>query len=349
MILPQTYGLVVLLLALSLLCWGSWVNTFKLAGQYRFEMYYIDFAIGCMAIALICAFTAGNLGFDGFSVIDDLEHAGKRQWLFGFMAGIIFNLGNMLLISAVSVAGMAISFPAGIGIAIIAGSILSLVLKSGTNMMILFFGCALIAAAVLVAAIASNLLGVIRHEALARAGKAKSTRRPTTLKGVILAIAGGLLIGSFLPLLQKGMDTEVGLGPYAIAVVFAAGILLSTPVFYIFFINLPVEGEPIELFDYFHATVRQHVLGVLGGVIWCTGSVASLVAAAAPVQAQPGPAFTSMITLSFPILAALWGLLVWKEFRDGDARVKLSALVMLILFACGLSLTALAPVYAHKG
>src|SRR5271157_2593299 len=129
MILPQTYGFVLILMVLCLFCWGSWANTFKLAGKYRFEIYYVDFAIGCMAIALIYAFTVGNLGYDGFQFLDDLEHAGKRQWFYGFLAGVVFNLANMLLVAAVSVAGMAIAFTVGIGVAIIVGSALSLAIK----------------------------------------------------------------------------------------------------------------------------------------------------------------------------------------------------------------------------
>jgi glucose uptake protein len=348
MILPQTYGLVLILMALCLFCWGSWANTFKLAGKYRFEAYYVDFAIGCMIVALILAFTLGNLGYDGFSFVDDLEHAGKRQWFFGFLAGILFNLGNMLLVAAVSVAGMAIAFPVSIGIAIIMGSILSLVGRPGGNILLLLAGCALIAASVAVAAIAYNILGVIRHEALARAGKAKSTRRPTTVKGVILGVVSGLLLGSYFPLVQKGMETDIGLGPYAITVVFCGGILASMLVFSVFFMNLPVEGEPVELSQYFRARPKQHFLGLLGGAIWCLGMDALLISSSAPTQAHLPPAINSLLANGFPVLAALWGLFAWKEFRDGDARVKVSGVVMLILFAGGLALVAIAPLYLRR-
>jgi glucose uptake protein len=349
MILPQTYSFALILMALSLVCWGSWVNTFKLAGKYRFEVYYMDFAIGCLAIALVYAFTFGNLGFDGFSFLDDLEHAGKRQWLFGFVAGVIFNLGNMLLLSAVSVGGMAIAFPIGIGMAIIVSSLLGFVTKPSSNLPLLFSGCALIAASIVVAAIAYNIMGVIRHEALARAGKAKSTRRPTTVKAVILALVGGILLGSFFPMMQKATEGEVGLGPYAVMVVFSIGIFFSTFVFSLFFMNLPVEGEPVELIEYFRATLKQHLLGFLGGGIWATGAVAGLAVGLAPASAHMPPAAEYMVAQAYPLLAALWGLLVWKEFSDGDGRVKLSAGLMMLLFAGGLTLVAVAPLYLRKG
>jgi glucose uptake protein len=348
MILPQNYGLVLLLMALCLFCWGSWANTFKLAGKVRFEVYYMDFAIGCMVMALLYAFTVGNLGYDGFSFMDDLEHAGKRQWFYGFLAGVIFNLGNMLLMASVSVAGLAIAFPVGIGVSVIVGSILALISKPASNLLILFAGCALIAASIALGAIAYNILGVIRHEALARAGKAKSTRRPISVKGVILGAVGGLLLGSFFPLVQKGMESEIGLGPYAFTAVFSVGIVLSMLVFSIFFMNLPVEGDPVEFTQYFRSRPKEHLMGLLGGAIWCSGMVAFLVALTVPAAIRVSTTLSFLLSEGFPIVAALWGLLVWKEFRDGDARVNLSGVVMLMLLAGGLVLIAIAPLYVHK-
>src|ERR1700754_4691200 len=111
MILPQTSGSVLVLMVLSLLFLGSWASMFKAAGKWRFELFYFDFAAGLMLAALICSFTFGDLGFDGFNFLDDLQHAGKRQWLFAFMSGVIFNLGNMLLTGAISVTGMTVAFP----------------------------------------------------------------------------------------------------------------------------------------------------------------------------------------------------------------------------------------------
>jgi len=344
MILPQTYTAVLMLMVFSLLCWGSWANTFKLAGKYRFEMYYVDFAVGCMVLALICAFTLGNLGFDGFSFLDDLEHAGKRQWLYAFVAGGIFNFANMLLVAAISVSGLAVAFPAGIGVAIIMGSLLSYLLRPSGNLALVLGGCLLIAAAVIVAAIAYNILGVIRHEELARAGTAKSTRRPTTVKGVILAGVGGLLMGSYFPLIQRATEPEIGLGPYALTAVFALGILASTVVLSIFFMNLPVEGEPLDLTEYFRARPARHLMGLLGGAIWCAGTLASFAAVNPGTEIHLSPVSYYLLENAFPLVAALWGLLAWKEFQRSDMRVKLLGVTMLILFAGGLALISVAPI-----
>ena len=288
MILPQTHAAVLFLMILSLLCWGSWANTYKLAGKWRYELYYFDFAAGVVVAAFLYALTVGNLGYDGFSFMDDLMHAGKRQWLFGFMGGVIFNLGNMILMSAISVAGMAVAFPVGIGVATIVGTALAYAARSTGNPALLFAGCVLIAAAIVAAALAYRFHAILRHEVLARAGKAASTRRPSSIKGIVLALVSGLLLGSFFPLVDKAREGEIGLGPYAVAAVFAMGVFLSTFVFNVFLMNLPVEGEPLEMPDIFKSTPRQHLLGLVGGALWCTGMVASLAAASAPAEARVG-------------------------------------------------------------
>jgi glucose uptake protein len=348
MILPQTSTTVLLLMLLSLFFWGSWASTFKMAGKWRFELYYMDFALGFMLLAVVFAFTFGNLGYDGFSLLDDLEHAGKRQWLFGFIAGVMFNLANMLLMSAISITGMAVAFPIGIGVGLIMSSFLSFVMRPSGNLMLLVFGCILIVGAIAVDTIVANILAALRHEEIAKAGKAKSTRRPSGMKGVILALVSGLLMGSFFPLIQKATETEVGLGPYAVSVVFALGVLLSTPVFGIFFMNLPVEGEPVEIGEYFKSKPKQHLMGWIGGAVWCTALVAAFAASAAPQPLHPPPAIGYLLAQGYPIVAALWGMLVWRELSAGDKRVRGMALVMLVLFTAGLTLMAISPLYGQK-
>jgi len=343
MILPQTQAAVLFLMALSLLCWGSWANCYKLAGKWRFELFYFDFAVGVALAAFLYAFTVGNLGYDGFSFMDDLMHAGKRQWLYGFMGGVIFNLGNMILMSAISVTGMAAAFPVGIGVATIVGTALTYAGGRQGRLLPLLAGCVLIAAAVVAAALAYRSQAVLRHEELARAGKSASTRRPSSIKGIVLALVSGLLIGSFFPLVDKAREGEVGLGPYATVAVFAIGILISTFVFNVFFMNLPVEGEPLEVLEIFKSTSRQHLLGMAGGALWCTGMVTSLAAASASAEVRASFAVTYFMAQAFPLVAALWGVLLWKEFKGADLRVKVLTVFMFLLFASGLLLLANAP------
>jgi glucose uptake protein len=336
MILPQTHVAVLFLTILSLLCWGSWANSYKLAGKWRYELYYFDFAAGVVLAAFLYALTVGNVGYDGFSFVDDLMHAGKRQWLFGLMGGVLFNLGNMILMSAISVAGMALAFPVGIGVATIVGIALSYATRSTGNPALLFAGCVLIAAAIVAAALAYRFNSILKHEVLARAGKAASTRRPSSVKGIVLALVSGLLLGSFFPLLDKARDGDIGLGPYAVAVVFAVGVFASTFVFNVFLMNLPVEGEPLEVLDIFKSTPIQHLLGLVGGVLWSTGLVAGLAAASAPAEARLGTVAGYLMAQGFTLVAALWGVLLWKEFKGADLRVKALAVFMFLLFAGGL-------------
>jgi len=346
MILPQTYAAALCLMILSMLCWGSWANTYK-ASRWRFELYYFDFAVGLLAVAFLIAITAGSMGFDGFTFFDDMFHASKRQWLYGFVAGVVFNLANMLLMAAIAVAGMAVAFPVGIGLALIIGVVSNYVIKPAGNPTFIFGGCALIVAAIIVCAMAYQFISNVRHEEEAKRGKAKSTRRPGVLKGVIIALVSGVLMGSFYPLIEKGNQGELGLGPYSIAVLFAIGVFLSTFVFNLFFMNLPVEGEPLEVVDYFKGPLRGHLMGLLGGGIWILGAVASFVVASAEAV-HVGPAVNYAMGQGSTLISALWGILLWKEFRGADSKTKALLGLMLILFALGLTLVSMAPLSVQQ-
>jgi glucose uptake protein len=345
MILPQTYPVVLALMILSLLCLGSWASLFKMAGKWRFELFYFDFAIGLIVAALIYAFTVGNLGYDGFNFLDDLQHAGKRQWLFGFLAGVIFNFGNMLLMAAVSVTGLSVAFPMSIAMAILAGTGMAAISSSAGNGLLVGLGCLLLLMSLMISAISFNIMNRARHEALARAGKAKSTRRPSSAKGIVLALVSGALLGSFNPMLDKARTGEVGMGPYALATMFALGVFVTTPVFNIFFMNLPVEGDPIDFSSYFRSRGKQHFLGMIAGVIWLTGILAAMITLSVPEQIQGDSVQRFMLGQSWPILAALWGVLAFGETRGSDGRVKIMTVLMVVLFLCGLGMIAIGPVY----
>src|ERR1035437_4349752 len=169
MILPQNYQAVLFLMVLSLLCLGSWASAFKFAGNWRFELFYLDFAIGLLLASVIFAFTLGNIGYDGFNFLDDLQHAGKRQWMYIFIAGLIFNLGNMLLMAAVSVAGLSVAFPMGMGVALLLGSGLGIGGGPAGNATLLGLGCVLILTSIVVNAGSYRVMGGAGHEAWVRA------------------------------------------------------------------------------------------------------------------------------------------------------------------------------------
>jgi glucose uptake protein len=349
MILPQSYPAVLFLMVLSLLCLGSWASFFKFAGKWRFELYYLDFALGLMLASVIFAFTVGNIGYDGFNFIDDLQHAGKRQWMYVFIAGLIFNLGNMLLIAAVSVCGLAVAFPMGMGMAMLLGSGLGIAGQPAGNGMLLGLGCLLILTSIIVNAVSYRIMGVARHEAQARAGLAKSTRRPSPLKGIVLAVAAGMLLGVFTPLVDKARQGDLGLGPYALGAIFAFGVFFSSFVYDIFFMNLPVEGAPVEFGGYFSGSLKQHLAGLVSGVIWYAGILSAWLCASVPETIQGEPVLRFGLAQGSPVVAALWGIVVFREFKNSDMRVKVLGTFMLVLLLCGIAMFGMAPMFLRKG
>jgi glucose uptake protein len=345
MILPSTYLGAIYLMLLSMICWGSWANSFKLTKNWRFELFYFDYSLGVVFAALIAGLTFGNLGFDGFSFVDDLRHAGLRQDAWALVAGAVFNLANMLLVAAISVAGMAVAFPVGIGLALVIGVVWNYAINPTGNRELLFGGTAIIVAAIIVDALAYRSYALQRSRQAAREGKSRQVRKSMSTKGIILSLVAGVLMGSFFPLLQNGMVPEIGLGPYAVAFVFSLGVFFSTFVFNLVFMNLPIEGAPIEIMDYFKGTWKSHGLGILGGMIWVAGLISNLAAASAEGPAKVGPAVSYGIGQGATMVSALWGIFVWREFAGADSKVRTLVAVMLILFVGGLTLVSIAPLH----
>jgi glucose uptake protein len=337
--LPGSYAVVLILLIAGMLAWGMWANFFKAAGgKWRFELFYFDFAIGVVVAATLLALTAGSLGFDGFSFEDDLRLAGKRQDLFAFAGGMIFNLGNMLLLGAVSIAGIAVAFPAAMGCALIVAAFWNFALNPGGNMAFLFAGVAMVAGAILFDVLAYKTWSAARLKAQAETGSAKSKKRKTSLRGVFLGVAGGLMLGSFAPLLQLGRAGENGLGPYSMGFIFSIGILVSTFVFNLFFMNLPVQGAPIEMAEYFRVKVSRHGLGISAGIVWYIGIIVGLIADRAEGKAHVANTIGYGLEQCGIVIAVLSGLFLWQEYAGADNSVRIRLGLMLLLLLAGIGL-----------
>jgi glucose uptake protein len=370
MILPASYAITLLILVISMICWGSWANTLK-KSNWRFELFYFDYAIGTVLAATIFAFTAGSMGTE-ITVSDNFLLAAKKPILWAFVAGVIFNLANMLLVAAIDLAGMSVAFPVGIGLALIVGVVWSFVLQQVGNPYFLFGGCLFVLIAIILNAMALGKMSAIRAKAAKLAAEAAAaaaaemapaaatttgasaaakkkkaetkSSEPSAFRGFWIALAAGLLMGSFYPLVGFSMEGEMGLqNPYAVALVFSGGIFLSTFVFNLYFMNLPVKGQPISPFAYFTGTVGQHVLGLLGGMIWMTGAVLNFAGAAAQGEAKVGPAVSYGLGQGATFVSLLWGLLVWKEFAGADGGTRRLLWMMSLLFLAGLALVAIAP------
>ncbi|HUB79783.1 MAG TPA: GRP family sugar transporter [Bryobacteraceae bacterium] len=338
MILPHSDPTLIVLLIICMFCWGTWPIFLKMAKRYRFELFYFDFAIGLGITALICAFTVGSLGFDGFTFTDDMLNARKQEWVFAVLAAMIFNFGNMLTLASASVAGIAVAFPLAFGVAMVVASWMYYLGHPGINNTLMIAGTALIVVSIILGSSAYSRLRVLLHEALARAGKAKSTRRPSALKGIILALIGGVLLGTFAPLLLRAQDPDDGVGPYSLLFLFAIGVFISTFVLNLFFMNVPVEGDPLEISDYIKTPVKNHFTGLIAGAIWGLGALASFVAYTPKGDIRASGPLAMVIGHAAPVVAGLWGLLVWKEFKPGDARANAFAGLMLVLFAGGVTM-----------
>jgi glucose uptake protein len=333
-LLPSTHSAALLLLLLSFVCLGSWANTLRAAGgRWRFELYYFDFALGAILFAAALAWTLGTFGSE-LSFIDRTAVAGLRSQALAMGGGFVFSLGNMLLLATVSLLGMSIAFPLVFSVALIVWS-----LASPANSKI-----SLLAAGVAALIVTTILAIVARRDPAVRKTTNKRTAAPAPIrkstKGAIAGIIAGILIGISYPLAESAFWGDLGLGAYAGLLMFCIGIVISTAIFSLFFLNMAIEGGPLTLPTYLKGTLRQHFFGVLGGVLWSGGVLGWLLAESAPPAEQPAYSVLLVLTQGSALLAAIWGLVAWGELRGTTAKSKVLTASTLVLFACGLVLLA---------
>jgi glucose uptake protein len=359
MILPASQGATLVLLVISLICWGSWANTLKLAGKWRFELYYYDFAIGFAMLAVVAAFTGGSLNSGELTFQDNFLITGYRNMAYVIAAGVIFNLGNMLLTATVAVSGMTLAFTVTYAAALVVSTAWSLMFEASSGFLPSVCGAALLLAALVMGAAAYSNYLIARSEAAREAAKSeaakkdvpqpggrvkrtKSSRSRGLVLAVTLGVAGGVALGLFRPLLDMGSQGDGGVAPYGVALLFAAGILISTVILDPFFFNFPVTGDPIGLSDYFKGTGKQHALGLLGGIIAGAAFLAGMLAHGAPSAVRTAAMPSYALSQGAPVLAVVWGLFVWHEFKRAGERSTLLFRFMLILLVVGIGLLAVA-------
>jgi glucose uptake protein len=327
MFTPHSLGIALLMMITSAICWGSWANTFKGVKNYRFELFYWDYAVGIFLISLILGHTMGSTGHDASSLVSNVHAASTNDVILAMVGGAIFNLANLLLVAAIDVAGLAIAFPVSIGIALVVGVITSYAQQPKGN-------AALLAAGVVCAVIAVVLDGKA-YSNLA------SASRSTSKKSITICIVSGVLMGLWAPFMTRAMPHEVNgimrgtLGPYAAAIFLTLGALLSCLVWNVYFMKHPLVGEPVSFSGFFRAPASSHALGLLGGFIWGTGMVFNLVAAN-----FTGVAISYAIGQSAPMVAALWGVLAWKEFAGAGSKAKTYLLLMFVFYCLAILLVA---------
>lgn len=330
MFIVNSYTLAVILCVVTMICWGSWGNTQKLASKsWRYELYYWDYVIGILIFSLIMGFTLGSIGSGGRSFCADLVQVSCGSVLSILLGGIIFNASNILLSASVSLAGMSVAFPVGVGLALVLGVILNYIGQPKGDAFLLFLGVALVVVAIIVNGVASG-----------RLKKGENTGR----KGIVLAVVAGVLMSFFYRFVAAAMDLEnfenpeAGKAtPYTAFFIFAVGIFLSNFLFNTLAMKRPVQGEPVGYCTYFHGSLRTHSVGILGGFVWGLGTVLSYIAAG-----KAGAAISYALGQGAPMIAALWGVFVWKEFRGADVTTKRLLGLMFLCFIAGLAVIVVA-------
>jgi len=330
MLLPHAYHAALLLMILSMCCWGSWANTLKLCPNYRFQLFYWDYTMGMVLGALVLGLTAGSHGSSGLSLIPDMVQTAPILIFYAALGGAIFNVANLLLVAAIDVAGLAVAFPVGIGLALVIGAISNYVITPVGNPLLLFGGVALVAVAILLDAAAYR--------------KRETTAKAATTRGILLSLVAGVLMGCFYPFVARalnGVHGETAPGPYAVSVFFMLGLLISTfPANWLLMIK-PLDGKPrVNGRDYWPAPLGWHLAGVAGGAIWCVGGVANFVASGAHLV---GPAVSYTIGQGATMVSACWGVFVWREFAGAPRAAKTLLIFMFIFFLVGLGAVAIAP------
>ncbi len=327
MFIPSAYSVALLMMILSMICWGSWANTQKLCKNWRFELFYWDYVWGILLISVLMAFTLGRtVPSSPDSFWANLDAADGHHLLLAFLGGVVFNIANILLVAAIAIAGLAVAFPIGIGLALVIGSVLNYIITPKGNPLLLFGGIILVCVAIVLDALAYRKL-------------AKDLTVST--KGIVISLLAGLGMGLFYPFVAKALTGENHLEPYSVGFVFALGVVACTlPLNYIL-MRKPVSGPPVSSGDYLKGTGRWHYWGILGGMVWGVGTTFNFVASYAQMV---GPATSYALGQGATMVSAVWGVFVWKEFAGADASAKRLLAFMFAFFVVGLACVALAPV-----
>lgn len=325
MFIVQSYTLAIVFCVVTMLCWGSWGNTQKLASRtWRYEFFYWDYVIGELLFSILSAFTLGSFGSEGRSFLPDLIQADWNNIGSAFLGGVIFNASNILLSAAIAICGMSVAFPVGVGLALVLGVLINYFGAAKGEPSYIFAGVALITVAII-------LNGLAYKKALVGSKKVSG-------KGIFISVAAGVIMAFFYRFVAASMDLDnfaspaAGkLTPYTAVFIFALGVFASNFLFNTIAMKKPVEGAPVSISGYFKGNIRTHLVGVLGGVIWCVGQSFSMIA-----SEKAGAAISYGLGQGATLVSALWGILVWHEFRGAPKSSDYLNLGMFIFFVIGL-------------
>lgn len=328
----ETYLLAVVLSVITMICWGSWPNMQKLVNpKWRFELFYWDYVLGIVLVTLLFAISFGSLGSTGWTFTQDLTQASSGSIISAITGGIIFNAANILFVAAIAVAGMSVAFPVGAGFGLLLGVVTNYIALPQGDKTFLFTGVFMIAVAIVLSAMAYQRLS--------------STKNEISLKGILLSLIAGVLFGFFYRFIAGAMypdfaDPQPGkVGPYTATVLFGLGVLASNFIFNTILMKRPVKGVSLHYADYFKGSGKDHIMGVLGGMIWGAGLVLSILSAG-----QAGFAISFGLGQGNALIAAVWGVFVWKEFKLAPPGTNKLLYSMFLFYIIGLVLIVYAKV-----
>jgi len=348
MILPTTASAVWILAIVSLLCLGSWANTLKLAGKWRFEYFYYDFVIGMLLCAGVAALALGSVSAQDLTVSDNLILVGYRKIAWALGSGIVLNVGMLLLLAAMSIAGMSVAFPLTLGIALVIGAVWDFAITTQANAPLTFMGVALLAGGVVTAGITYIRLLRVRREAAQQALtpdpriKSKRQKSAGATLVIILCVVAGIALSTFPKILDQATLGDGNVAPYSAVLLLSIAAFLSSPFFVLFFTTFPVTSTAGMPAGYLAGSGKQHVLGIVGGIVLGIGLLTSLMTGGAPRNLQPGGLIQYVLDNGALLVAIAWGTLAWQEFRGGGDRVRMLAIGMVVLFMAGLGMVAFA-------
>lgn len=321
MFIPGSYTVALCMMLMGMFFWGAWPNTYKLTRKWRFELFYWDYAFGIFLTAILVGLTMGTF-FGPGTFLENLMAADGKSWFYALIGGFLWNCGNILLVAGVALVGMAVAFPVSIGMALVVGVVGSYIITPRGDPALLFAGVGLVLSAVIVNSIAYR--------------SAAASRPKVSASGLWVCVLSGVLFSAFGPTLAKAYSTPRPLSPYGVEVLFTLGALISTIPVNIYFMRRPVEGPPLVLADYRRGSGREHLAGLLGGFFWGLGTTFTFVP-----MAMVGTSLAYAIGQSNPLVAALFGVFVWREFKGAPAKSQVLVALMFVLYIVGLLLLAL--------
>ncbi len=321
---PQSYVAALTLVIVSMLCWGSWANLSKALPRWRLEYFYLDFTFGFLLLVTVLGATLGSAGAPGFGFFARLRDAAGAQMAFAFLGGFLWNVGNVLTLVSIMIAGLAVAFPVMSVIAMLLGVGLSFWAQPIGNPAWLAAGVV-----VLVGAVITNAAAYRRLRQSSVASKPKG--------GVGLAIVAGILVGCFPPFVARAISGPAGLDSYSVSFFFMLGAMVATFLAVPILLARPLFGDRGTWRGYLQGSLTWHVLGLAGGGIWCFGTVVNFLSAK-----LVGVAISWGIGSSASMVAALWGIFLWKEFANSGRSAKVLITVSLACYLTGVIGVAMA-------